>query len=99
MENKLDVSVEALIKEANKSKREKEKLVDEISLLKDSICKSQAEETNHIRSLNEAKKVLKVKEKEIYNLQSRLDNSLETNNTQKENHSKLKSETKVLRKQ
>ena len=97
-ENKLEVSEEVFIKDANNSKIEKEKLADEIRLLKDSICKSQAEETNHIGSLNEAKKVLKVREKEIYNRRSRHDNSLETNKTQKENLSRLKSENKSAEK-
>jgi hypothetical protein len=63
-------------------------------MLKVSIKKSNEEVQDRDRALKEVSKLVKTKEKEIYNLQQRLDNSLETAQTLKQNNLDLKKEIK-----
>ena len=90
LEDKVQHAEEECIKEANKFKGKREEMADEIKILKNNIKNSHAEESLHQNSLKEVRKTLKTKEKEIYNLEGRLDNSLETIKKLKENNVSMK---------
>ena len=89
-ESKLEQSEDQFMKEANKFKIKRDELADEIKLLKESLKRAHAEESNQKKSLADMNKLVKLKDKENYNLQQRLDNSLETTKRFKENLSELK---------
>ena len=85
-----------LFEHANKNKKQIEKLDGENKILKESINKFNAEEGKRKRALAETNKIIKTKDKEIYNLQNRLDNFFSTNKGLKENISSLKREKNNL---
>ena len=63
-----------------------------MKLLKGSIKKSSDSENEQKKAMIETKKVLKSKDKEIYNLETKADNSLGTVNNLKESNTALKKE-------
>jgi chromosome segregation ATPase len=63
-------------------------------MLKISIKKSNEEVKHRDRALKDVNKLVKIQEKEIYNLQQRLDNFLETVQTLKQSNLDLKKEVK-----
>ena len=85
LETKLALSETELYRESNSFKMQREKLKDENKLLKESISKSHSEEFKQNRAFNDVSKAIKVKEKEIHNLQNRLDNFFDTNRKLKDN--------------
>jgi myosin heavy subunit len=98
LESKLVSSETELFRESNSFEMQREKLRDENKLLKESISKSHSEESKQNRAFNDVSKTIKVKEKEIYNLQNRLENFSDTNKKLKENLSELKKEKKKTEK-
>ena len=71
-----------------------DQLQDENKLLRESIKKSNAEESDLKRKLCDLNKIVKATEKEKYNLQKRVENFLDTTKNLKENIADLKKEQK-----
>jgi hypothetical protein len=80
------------------SKLKREDSRGEIKLMKDSIKKSNDEAKDSARALKEVNKLAKTKEKEIYNLHQRFNNSLVTLKKLKRNKFELKRETNTANK-
>ena len=78
LEAKLEKAEREYFKLSSDSKLKSEENKSEMKLLKDSIKKSDSEAKEDTKALKEVKKLVKTKEKENYNLQQRLYNSLET---------------------
>ena len=90
LEDKLAHAEEELYKASNIFKDQKGNLTDEIKILKVSLKKSQAESSENIKSLRDNIKIVKGKEKEIYTLESKVENLVETNRKLKEAEADIK---------
>ena len=94
LEVKLQKAEKGNHKISSDSQLKHEEFKGEIKMLKDSIKKSDEEVKDRDRALKEVNKLVKTKEKEIHNLQLRLDNSLETVQALKQSNFDLKKEIK-----
>jgi chromosome segregation ATPase len=94
LESKLAVAEADLIKQCNTFNSRRKKTDDEIKLLKQSVKASSDKETETRKVLSETKKIVKTKDKEIYNLQGRVDNFLDSHKTMKDKISQLTKDIK-----